>query len=660
MYRFKTKTMRNLLIFISFLIPITLCHAQPNADSLMGIWRDNSQADTIRLEAFRKAIFAGYLFSQPDSAFYYAEVLYDEAGKLGLKEFQAEALNIKAGTFFVKGDLPQAIPYSEEYLRLLEENWPNSEKRAHALLNLGQLYSSTGSRIKALHCFEQSLSIAEEHDYTEVIGGALMQLGNEYETLGNYDLALEYLERSLLAAKKSGDPGRMGVCLTNIGIANESKGEFDEALKYHLEALELHEKMGDAFYVSGSLLEVGSIYLRIGDFQLAEENLLRGVEISKSADIQVNVVRTQLGLGRLNLEKEEFEIADEYCSAALDKAMEFDMFEEEMNACQCLYKTNKALGRTQAALVYFEKSQILMDSLKLGETAGELQRMEFEKALMADSLRQEEEKHEMELAYQDEIVEKDRTRNMLMGGGLLMLLIATGLFSRNRYVTRSKKEVLKEKNRSDELLLNILPAEVAEELKVKGKAEAQLIDQVTILFTDFKGFTSLSEKLSPRELVSDLNTCFSEFDRIMAKYGIEKIKTIGDAYMAAGGLPTPNSTHANDVVKAALEIRDFVENGKQKKIDQGLPYFEVRIGIHSGPVVAGIVGVKKFQYDIWGDTVNTASRLESQGEVGKVNISSTTYDLIKDANDLSFESRGKIATKGKGEVEMFFVSEKLG
>lgn len=216
-------------------------------------------------------------------------------------------------------------------------------------------------------------------------------------------------------------------------------------------------------------------------------------------------------------------------------------------------------------------------------------------------------------------------------------------------------ELRQEKERSEELLLNILPQEVAGELMAKGSADARLIEQVTVLFTDFKGFTELSEKLGPRELVADINECFSAFDGIMGKHGVEKIKTIGDAYMAAGGLPVPNTTHAGDVLRAALEVQEFIAGLKVRKQAEGRPWFDIRIGVHTGPVVAGIVGVKKFQYDIWGDTVNTANRMESSGGVGRVNLSAATYALVKDDPAFTFTPRGMVEAKGKGEMEMYFV-----
>ncbi|MBK7149592.1 MAG: adenylate/guanylate cyclase domain-containing protein [Bacteroidetes bacterium] len=224
-------------------------------------------------------------------------------------------------------------------------------------------------------------------------------------------------------------------------------------------------------------------------------------------------------------------------------------------------------------------------------------------------------------------------------------------------IKQQYQEIEREKQQADNLLLNILPAEVAEELKAKGSADAKQFDEVTVLFTDFKDFTKLSEKMSAKELVEEINACFIAFDKMMENHGLEKIKTIGDSYMCAGGLPIANKTHAVDVVSAALEIQQYILNRMAERIAAGKEPFQVRIGIHTGPVVAGIVGIKKFAYDIWGDTVNTASRMESSGEVGKVNISGTTYQLVKD--QFNCIHRGKIQAKGKGDIEMYFVEGKI-
>jgi len=252
---------------------------------------------------------------------------------------------------------------------------------------------------------------------------------------------------------------------------------------------------------------------------------------------------------------------------------------------------------------------------------------------------------------QQELRRQKLVRNGFVGGFAVVLIFA-GIFFRQR------NRISKEKKRSEELLLNILPEETAEELKSTGSAKAKSFDSVTVLFTDFKNFTQASEKLSAEELVQEINYCYSEFDRIVTKYGIEKIKTIGDAYMCAGGLPVSNQSHPEDVVKAGLEMVAFIEKNKQERMAKDQPFFELRLGIHTGPVVAGIVGIKKFAYDIWGDTVNTASRMESSGEIGKVNISGNTYELVKDQFECTY--RGKVKAKNKGEIDMYFVIRSLG
>ncbi len=221
----------------------------------------------------------------------------------------------------------------------------------------------------------------------------------------------------------------------------------------------------------------------------------------------------------------------------------------------------------------------------------------------------------------------------------------------NEYFERLLRNAL---DRSEELLHNILPVKVSEELKERGRVQPVQIESATVLFTDFKGFTMLSEQMSPSELVAALDECFSEFDQIIDQHGLEKIKTIGDAYMCAGGLPETNRTHAIDAALAALKMRLVIAELGLKYAEAQVPYWEVRIGFHTGPLTAGVIGKKKFSYDIWGDTVNTASRMESSGAPGRVNCSGAAHDHIKYL--FNCEPRGKISAKNKGDVEMFFVN----
>jgi class 3 adenylate cyclase len=220
-----------------------------------------------------------------------------------------------------------------------------------------------------------------------------------------------------------------------------------------------------------------------------------------------------------------------------------------------------------------------------------------------------------------------------------------------------KNEIIElEQQRSEALLLNILPESTAQELKANGRAEAKYYDSVTVLFTDFKAFTQVAEQLSPAELVEELDICFRAFDAIVEANGVEKIKTIGDAYMCVAGLPTENKNHAFMALKTAFEMQDFIQSYNDKRRKENKTIFEMRIGLHCGSVVAGVVGNKKFAYDIWGDTVNIAARMEAAGTVGKVNISQTVYEFVKNA--FICEHRGKIAAKNKGEIDMYFVENK--
>lgn len=226
-------------------------------------------------------------------------------------------------------------------------------------------------------------------------------------------------------------------------------------------------------------------------------------------------------------------------------------------------------------------------------------------------------------------------------------------FANERLLEDQKNLIEREKQRSENLLLNILPAPVAEELKEQGYVKPRHFPQVTVLFADFKGFSRICASLTPEQLIADLNHCFGHFDSIATRLGLERVKTIGDCYMCVAGIPEPRKDHAVRMVQAAFAMQHFLEKWRNERAGQELPLFEARIGIHSGPVVGGIVGTTKFAFDIWGETVNIAARMEEHGVPNRVNISGSTHELVKDF--FSFEYRGSIPIKNIGEADMYFV-----
>jgi len=236
-----------------------------------------------------------------------------------------------------------------------------------------------------------------------------------------------------------------------------------------------------------------------------------------------------------------------------------------------------------------------------------------------------------------------------IAGNLLFVQVFMGIL-----VQVLTQNLNQERRKSDRLLRSVLPETIAQELKQTDRVQPIDYELASVLFTDFVGFTQIAEGFTPQQLIEELDRCFSEFDRIAKKHKLEKIKTIGDAYMAVGGVPLANRTHAVDSVLAALAIEQVVSRLRETEMAESRPYWQIRVGIHSGDLVAGVVGREKFSYDVWGDTVNTASRLESSGVAGRINISGATYELVKEFFDCEF--RGKVAAKNKGEIDMFFVN----
>lgn len=636
---------RTLLLFLLALLP-SLSDAQIiNAyiDSLESVLKTNL-SDTARVNTLAD-LASAYTGNDADKVIFYAGQSLELAEEAGFKKGIVAALIISGGAFEDKAEYVEAITRYRKALKISQESGDKTDEAA-ALNNIGIVYEHQGNFAEALKNYLAALAINEKTGDKNGQAYNHTNIGNIYLAQSNYTEALKSQEAALALLEKTGDKYAIANAHNNIAIIQKSLGNYSSALENIQIALDLNVELelrnGEANCLEG----LGGILYDQGNYEEALDYYFSSLKIAQELGAKSNIASVSQAIGATYTMLHNFPEAGLYLNDALALAKEIGSPEKITNCYESMYLLEYEQGHYEKALDYHVRFIASRDSLLSIESAKKTMQQQmqfdFDKKVAATQLEQEK---------KDAVAAEASKRKTLLlivfiAGFAVMLLSAVIFF-------RQRNNIAKEKKRSDSLLLNILPAEVAEELKEKGSADAQLIDQVTVLFTDFKGFTTLSEKLSPKALVAEINTCFSAFDAIMEKYGVEKIKTIGDAYMAAGGLPTPNKTHATDVVKAALAVQQFMQQHKAEKAAAGELYFEIRIGIHTGPVVAGIVGVKKFQYDIWGDTVNTASRMESSGETGKVNISESTYALVSHA--FACTPRGKITAKGKGEIAMYFV-----
>lgn len=501
--------------------------------------------------------------------------------------------------------------------RQISEKQKNQKQLAEVLNNIGAVYQNQKDLEKAAAYYNQSIKIYRKLDMPREIGRACNNLGTLWLDRNEPSTAVRYHRESLKIWRQLKDEKWLGLAHMHLGVCQKIMGNLDSALHYlNISKKAFGEENQNLSYV---FAELGKVHLDAKRFKLAVKNCKRGLELSR----QTNSIRNQL------------------------------------KNCKCLYEAYEQLGSSKEALAYYKEYVNALDSIQNDETSKGMIRIEmnhlFQRQQIADSIQRNQEKLLREMKHQEELANERADRNILLGVGFGILLLSGALWSRLRYVRRAQRTIKKERDRSNDLLLNILPAEIATELKETGRAQAKKYDQAVILFTDFEDFTMAAGEMAATELVEEINTCFTRFDEICEARGIEKIKTIGDAYMAAGGIPNPKPDAPANVVRAALDMQSFMTARKKQLKQKNLNFFKMRTGVHMGPVVAGIVGVKKFQYDIWGNSVNIASRMESSGKAGKVNISQQTYEQIKDRPDLSFEYRGKIFAKGLGEINMYFV-----
>jgi adenylate cyclase len=497
-----------------------------------------------------------------------------------------------------------------------------------------------------------------------------------------YTKALPYLLQGIAIFEKLGHEKGISMSYMQMGLISYITQFYEDAIKNFEFSLQNYSNPTSRYLMAISHGE-------LGDFVASKKQFYLAIEDFKKAKRDRNISECHMYLGQMYVKEGNLDSAFYFLSLAFENqkikkrplARPLALFSEYFVTKGAWDEAEKyALESIASAASETDKLSPLISSKVLSEVYN--QKKDFGKAFfylkMHNDLKNnafqfgsnqkiaqmqtifqfKKKIDEEERRHEEEMRQNTRTKNIFLVSSIFVLLVAGALFSRLQFMRKSKAALQEEKNISEKLLLNILPAEIALELKEKGAAEARNFDLASILFTDFKNFTEKSELLNATTLVKEINHCFQAFDAIVEKYEIEKIKTIGDAYMAAGGLPIPTHGSVKNTVLAALEMQNFIGRRTSDMDAAGEASFEMRVGIHTGPVVAGIVGVKKFQYDIWGDTVNTASRMESNGDVGKVNISQVTYQILKEDPDFSFESRGKIEVKGKGEMEMWFVKTK--
>lgn len=580
-------------------------------------------------------------------------MLVDSLNQLAQKHFTDPSFALKDSIYALS---KRSIALSEEI--------DYEAGQALGLYHLGRYYISIGTDpAQATHYLLNSLEIFSRLDDKHNMSRCYMQLG-----LINY--MIEFYEEGIRNLLLAVETNNLPTAKYLLALSYTKIGDFSNALNYFNQAIDYYSSSGQNSYLHQCYLHMGQLYLDMGQVDSSFVALEKSRQYRKALDGETDMIRWYAFLSRAFLESGQVDSSIYYGEKSYN--LETGK-EEQLKDEMALIEATHTLSRAYSQKRQYRKAYFFLDQYHTAKTyltegnsnqkvANMLNMFEFEKEM--DQQRLEQEK-EQQIARQ-EIAAARQMRNFMIAGAIFLIILLVLLYNRytfkrdsNKILEEKNNIISREKERSDELLLNILPDEVAEELKQKGEFESRIIEEVSVLFTDFKGFTSLTKQMTPKELVSDLHDCFSAFDRICEKYNVEKIKTIGDAYMAVGGIPVQTETHAIDAVKAALEIVEFTEQLKKEKIKKNKSYFEVRVGLHSGQVVAGIVGLKKFQYDIWGDTVNIANRMESNGLVGTVNISQKTYELVKDDPDLAFTCRGKIPVKGSQEMEMWTVCRKI-
>ncbi len=638
------------------------------------------------------------ILSKPDSAFYFYNRIVEHHKQTGNVNGQITTSQAIVDLYSLNGQHRKALEQNLKLKTLLEANNRPKEELIRIYNNMGYNCNNLENYDKAIDFFKKAMSKLKDEEYSDqVIVG--VNIGIAYYNMGFFDESIEYLKEAR-KIKNNYAPYELDEIDHLMSTVYFRKKDYHNAKQYSDRAIQLAESktndalLVDIFYTTALIhtaiyeddkaLEYFRKHLVLRDSFSLEEKLRQQQLLQQSIQLEraeketklliINRDMQQLTIAQLEAEaenqklafknKESELMAREAEKEILAKENLLKASELEIKAVEN-QKAKQDLELTRQRLLSSQKEKEVA-TLQQKEVLQELEIKNQEATIAAeqkekDLILRDKKLGDLELAKQNERVQFFYGLGALMG--LILLIIGGGLLysnklnqqlnQKNKAIEIQKAEITTERNKSDQLLLNILPEETAEELKEKGFASPKSYEVATVMFTDFSGFTRIASTMTPEQLIQELNVCFSSFDSILEKHGMEKIKTIGDAYMCVAGVPKKNADHSIQAINAGKEIVAFMNQRIKEKKAKGIDYWNMRMGIHSGPVVAGVVGAKKFAYDIWGDTVNVASRMESNGAEGRINISESTYQLVKDI--FPCEARGKIMAKNVGEVNMYFV-----
>ncbi len=594
-------------------------------------------------------------------------------------------------------ELCKVLRGTEDYLEYSKKALSLAERLGYekgiALSNkwVGLYYFDKGEFVNAKDYWESSLEDYRKINDFDGISNMYNNLGSIYYNLGNDSKALEYYMAGLDAGQKSGVPLRIATVTQNIGLYYMKKpATWNEALKYLKDALVINEKIANMDNISSCNVNIGEVYLNMGNDSVA---LLYFAKAKKAAEPNsTNLPYALIKMGDVMKLRKDYDAAKRWYEESYKKAEEQGQQLYIAQAANSIAEIYQLKNQPREALSYLKKANEIASQIKAldvlrnsykGLAKSYVDLSDFRNAysyqlkysnildtlnlLSSDSIQrkfevgQKEKENKLVLAdkklVEEELKRSNFVRNAMILGFVLVSTLIFILYRDYRNKIKTNKLLDQRKAEIESLLLNILPYEVAVELQNTGQATPRFYDNASVLFTDFVSFSKIAETLSPQQVVEELNEFFIAMDNIIEKYQLEKIKTIGDSYMCAGGIPTVNQTHPIAIVMAGLEILEYLKVKNIHRENTGLPTWELRIGIHTGPLVAGVVGKKKYAYDIWGSTVNIASRMESNGQPGMLNISSALYQQIKDRFECTY--RGKIYAKNVGEIDMYFVNQEI-